>query len=255
MDSQLAYNRRLFAGRGIRSSYHCARFHWLSEQIRNCGLPSPRVIELGCFDAKTIDFIREPPTYYLGLDAGWENGLFRAMEQLKSNRSVELMLCTSPAQIPERGRFDVGICMETLQHLDDDLAKCYLAKLSQLIDGKLFVTVPRERGLVFVARRVSKAMLFGRARIPYTWRELLMLSLGKTKKVQRNEYKGFDERKLIRTISRYFKIEKICSVFPPSFPLGLSFTIGIVAASGHTTWAFPARHSASLGPPAATAAN
>lgn len=105
-----------------------------------------------------------------------------------------------------------------------------------------------------MTRRLSKAVLFGRARIPYTWREILMLSLGKTEKVHRDEYKGFDERKLIRTISRYFKIEKICSVFPPSFPLGLSFTIGIVAATRRASWPFPMQHSASFGRPSVTAA-
>jgi hypothetical protein len=255
MDYKLAYNQRLFAGNKVRSSYHWARYRWLNEQIRSSGVPSPRIIELGCFDAKTIDFMSEPPAYYLGLDAGWENGVFKAMDRLKSNRSVELVHCTSPTQIPERGRFDVGVCMETLQHLSDDLAESYLARLSQLIEGKLFVTVPRERGLVFVARRVTKAMLFGRARIPYTWRELLMLSLGKTEKVQRNEYKGFDERILIRTISRYFKIEKICSVFPPLFPVGMSFTIGIVAATRRGSWAVPMQHSGSRGRPAVTAAS
>jgi hypothetical protein len=255
MDYKLAYNQRLFAGSKVRSSYHWARYHWLSEQIRSSGIPSPRVIELGCFDAKTIDFMPEPPSYYLGLDAGWEDGVFRAMDRLKGNCSVELVQCTAPAQIPERGRFDVGVCMETLQHLSDDVAESYLAKLSQLVERKLFVTVPRERGVIFVARRVSKAVLFGRARIPYTWRELFMLSMGKTAKVQRNEYKGFDERKLIRTISRYFKIEKICSVFPRSFPRGLSFTLGIVAASRNASWVFPIQPSATLGRPAVTAAS
>jgi hypothetical protein len=98
-------------------------------------------------------------------------------------------------------------------------------------------------------------MLFGRARIPYPWREPLMLSLGKTENVKRDEYKGFDERKLIRTISRYFTIEKICSVFPPSFPLGLSFTIGIVASSKRAPGACPLQHAERAARPSVSAAN
>ena len=226
------YNERLFAGKGLRFSYHVARYRWLASEIQKLGISSPRMIELGCFDAKTLDFIAYTrPAYYLGLDAGWENGLQQGREKWKNYSWVELLQCASPAQIPDRGGFDIGICMEALQCMDYELNDAYLRRLGAIC-GTLFVTVPREHGLVFFAKHATKQMLYGAPRIRYTWREVALLTIGRFDKVPRQEYKGFDERVLLRIISRYFTIEKICGVFrSTTLPVQLSCTIGITAKS------------------------
>lgn len=75
-----SYNARLFESGGLRSRYHNARYHWVANELNKLGLMTPRIIELGCFDAKTLNFI-DKPSYYLGLDADWENGLTEGRKQ------------------------------------------------------------------------------------------------------------------------------------------------------------------------------
>jgi hypothetical protein len=223
------YNERLFSGKGLRFAYHAARYHWLASEIRSLSINNPRVLELGCFDAKTLNFISfAKPAYYLGLDAGWENGLTQGNQRWRDKDWVELLQCTSPEEIPERGYFDVGICLETLQVMNYETEDAYLRKLGRIC-GKLFITVPRERGFAFFAKHAAKMILYGPGRIPYSWREVVLLSLGQSQKVERQEYKGFDDRVLLRLISRYFTVEKVCGLFLTAFPTRLSCTVGIVA--------------------------
>jgi hypothetical protein len=226
------YNERLFKGKGLRFAYHTARYYWLASQIRKLAIRNPRIIELGCFDAKTLDFISfAKPSYYLGLDAGWENGLHLGRQRWKGYEWVELLQCASPGEMPDRGLFDVGICMEALNIMDYETEETYLRKLSQVC-RQLFVTVPREHGLAFFAKHAAKSMLYGQARIRYSWREVALLTMGRFNKVERQEYKGFDERVLLRILSRYFDVEKVCGLFPSTaFPVQLSCTVGIVASS------------------------
>jgi hypothetical protein len=226
------YNERLFKGSGLRFTYHMARYHWLASEVRKLAIRKPRIVELGCFDAKTLDFLSfAAPSYYLGLDAGWENGLRLGRQRWKDHSWVELFECSSPCKVPDRGFFDIGICMEALNIMDYETEDAYLRKLGQMC-RLLFVTVPREHGLVFFAKHAAKRMLYGQARIPYSWREVALLTLGKFGKVRRQEYKGFDERVLLRIMSRYFKVEKVCGLFPSTaFPVQLSCTVGIVGTS------------------------
>jgi hypothetical protein len=208
------YNERLFSGKGLRLAYHSARYHWLASQMRQLPICGPRILELGCFDAKTLDFIMfAKPSYYLGLDAGWEGGLREGREKWKDHERVELLECTSPAGIPERGTFDIGICMEAFQCMDYEMNDEYLRRPSHMC-RKLFVTVPREHGFAFFAKHATKLMLYGSSRIRYSWREVALLTLGKFDRVARQEYKGFDERVLMQIISRYFTIDRVSALFP-----------------------------------------
>lgn len=227
------YNERLFSGKGLRFAYHTARYHWLASEIRKLGIQNPRIIELGCFDAKTLDFISfAQPSYYLGLDAGWEDGLRQGRQRWKDHAWVELLQCASPREVPsDRGYFDIGICMEALNIMDYEVEDVYLRKLSQICE-KIFVTVPREHGLIFFAKHTAKSMLYGPGRIPYSWREVAMLTLGQFNKIERREYKGFDDRVLLRIMSRYFEVKKVCGLFPSSgFPVRLSSAVGIAATA------------------------
>jgi hypothetical protein len=91
----------------------------------------------------------------------------------------------------------------------------------------LFVTVPKEIGVVFFFKYIAK-YLSGGDPDNYTFNEFVNETLGNTAKVQRHEHKGFNHNDLARTISNYFEIIEI-SGHPLTFaPASLNFGIGII---------------------------
>ena len=222
------YNERLFSG-GWRSRLHLSRFYWLRAQMRRLNLSHVRAIELGCFDGKIIEFLDSMPERYLGLDANWEGGLDAGSDRWRHLPNVEMRLCREPEDIPlTEGLFDVGICMETLEHIPPELVEPYLFKLSRVIDGYLFITVPIERGLIFFVKQILKRTLRMKHE-SFNIREFFNCVVGRMSKVRRREHKGFDDRALVSQVKKYFEVVNVEGVFPKSPILALNLTIGIIA--------------------------
>src|SRR4051812_44578613 len=93
-----SYNQRLFSG-NWRSRIHLSRFQWLATEIRRLQLDGARIIELGCFDGKTLELLDQPPAHYLGLDANWEGGLDAGKLRYRDMPNVEMRLCRKPGDI------------------------------------------------------------------------------------------------------------------------------------------------------------
>ena len=96
------YNQRLFAG-GLREVFHSARFRWLCAELRRRRLSDVDIVELGCFDGKTIGYLEAAGVRvrsYLGLDADWEGGLAIGRERFRDRPEIELRLCRTPDEIP-----------------------------------------------------------------------------------------------------------------------------------------------------------
>lgn len=138
------YNERLFK-KGLRSRWHLARFLWLEKMIKDLNIEAKSVVELGCYDGKTIHFIHPTPEYYVGYDANWEGGLDIARNNWK-NKNYHFFLCRYPNEIKETEFFDISVCMETLEHIPSDLVEPYIEKLSTITNNYLFVTVPIDKG-------------------------------------------------------------------------------------------------------------
>jgi 2-polyprenyl-3-methyl-5-hydroxy-6-metoxy-1,4-benzoquinol methylase len=222
------YNKRLFSG-NWRSRIHLSRFYWLAAQMRRLNLNRVRIIELGCYDGKTIEFLDSAPEHYLGLDANWEGGLDSGKVKWKAFPNVELKHCRIPEEIPtQQNAFDVGVCMETLEHIPPDAVEPYLLKLSQVIEGHLFITVPIERGLVFLLKHGLKK-IFGMKDDTFHKMEFINCVLGRMNKVKRREHKGFDDRALVRQVEKYFDVVSVSGIFPGIGILSLNLTVGIIA--------------------------
>ena len=222
------YNKRLFSG-NWRSRIHLSRFHWVAKQLRRLGLNHLTIIELGCYDGKTIEFLDCLPEAYLGLDANWEGGLDAGRVKWKHWPNIELRLCRNPLDIPTpQSPYTVGICMETLEHVPPDIVEPYLQKLSGVIKGHIFITVPVERGLAFLIKHGLKRLL-GMKDNSFRKGEFFNSVIGKLDRVMRHEHKGFDDRVLVRQIEKHFDIISVSGVFPGLPIIGLNLTIGIVA--------------------------
>jgi len=231
LEDGYGYNERLFSG-GLRSKLHLARFHWLSAEIAKLHLPVDSVLELGCFDGKLIDLLPKEPSRYVGFDANWEGGLDLAKRKWANKLNFSLFQASSPEemQLDSDDTFNIVVAMETLEHVPPEMVDGYLRKIAQHLEGYLFVTVPNEKGIVFLAKWLVKKVL-SKDSDKYSFSELVNATLGRMTLVDRREHKGFDYDSLIANIKQHFDVVEV-SGHPLGFlPHSLCFGIGIVAKS------------------------
>jgi SAM-dependent methyltransferase len=232
--AEAPYNERLFSS-GVRKRLHMARFLWLRQRLRDFDCPAARIVELGCFDGKVLEFLPRKPDYYVGYDANWEGGVDLAREKWASHPNYHFRICTTPTEMDLASeRFDVAIAMETLEHIPEEILRPYLAKLASVTDQYIFITVPNEKGIVFFFKHIVK-LLFGEVE-DYSPAEFVSATLGRMHKVPRGQHKGFDYARLARLVGEYFDVVEITGLPASSLPAALNFTVGIVgrkmAASG-----------------------
>lgn len=225
--ADIGYNERLFAS-GLRRRLHLARFHWLRRKLEELNCPASRIIELGCFDGKVLDFLPSKPDYYVGYDANWEDGLTLARRKWQSHPNYHFRACTTPSEM-ELGsdRFDIAIAMETLEHVPDEVVRPYLEKLASVTDRYLFITAPNEKGIVFFFKHIVK-LLFGEVE-KHSVPEFVNATLGRTDRIPRGHHKGFDYARLARLVDEYFDVVEITGQPVSRLPAALNFTVGIVA--------------------------
>lgn len=220
------YNDRIFSS-GIRKKIHLARFRWLQKEINTLSVKHKSVIELGCYDGKTINYLPTFPDTYLGLDANWEKGLDIAAELWEKYPQFIFRECHRPDDMDIAGReFDIAICMETFEHVPPEQVKPYLKELSDVTKDYIFITVPNEKGIVFFFKHIAK--LFMGTSEKYTFSEFIYASINKLTKVERDQHKGFDYSQFIEDVALYFDIYQVVGLPLQALPLSLNFTIAIV---------------------------
>jgi 2-polyprenyl-3-methyl-5-hydroxy-6-metoxy-1,4-benzoquinol methylase len=224
------YNERLFS-HGFRSRLHAARFLWCRKTIQDIKVPLRSVLELGCFDGKTLEYLPTSPGIYDGYDANWEGGVDLGRTKWVGKAGINLHASASVAEFLKGNArtYDVSICMETLEHLPREDVPDYLAKLADATSGYLLITVPNELGIVFISKWLCKRLILGSAE-PYTLREFVRQTLGQIEFIAHREHKGFSYRWLIKEVEKQFRIVKVEGLPLPRLPLACSFTIGIVCA-------------------------
>lgn len=225
---EFCYNERLFSG-VIRKRLHYARFLWFIDRLNKLNIQPNSILELGCYDGKLLDFIDKKPEIYYGLDANWEGGLDIAKEKLKDYEQYHVQYCINADMINMSRDFDIAVSMETLEHINDFYeVDRYLDKISQITKRYLFVTVPNEKYIIFAAKYLIKKILGDIDK--YSTIEFINATLGRMERIERNQHKGFDYLKLIKSMTKYFKIIEV-SGHPISFlPAYLNFGVGIIGA-------------------------
>jgi hypothetical protein len=225
------YNERLFS-KGFRARVHLARFAWLRKMAAKY-LPekSLRVVELGCFDGRSIGWLPVKPALYDGFDANWEGGLDIGREHYVSDPSVRFHVCASPEEMAvDPQGYDIGLSLETMEHVPPDMVEDYLKVLAGSVKGAVFFTVPNEIGLPFAAKMAVKKLIYRDSKDEaYTFGEFWNEVFGDTIKVHRSEHKGFDYRRFVEQVGQYFDVKQVTGVPDTWMPPALSFTVGIVA--------------------------
>jgi len=228
-DNESGYNQRLFESGGIRSYLHNTRFRWVRGRIEEERMATERVLEIGCFDAKFLQWLPQFPSSYYGIDANWEGGLDLALQKHGDDPRVHLIKSSDPgdlAGLPTE--FNLGVSMETLEHVPANMLGEYLKVLATHVKGTVIFTVPVEIGPVFALKWLVKRWILGSAE-HYSAREFLCALLGKSSGIARNEHKGFDYRDFVREVETYFQPVDVESIHGKYFPLWLSFGVGVTA--------------------------
>jgi len=206
-----------------------ARFRWLQYEIRRLGFSYESVIELGCFDGKLIEFLPWQPKRYVGFDSNWEGGLDLALQKWQQFPQYSFVKACVPEDmsLEEGDSFDIAVIMETLEHVVPESVDDYLRKIEEHTKGYVFITVPNEKGIVFLVKWLAKKLLFKDAR-QYSLPELFNATLGRMHKVKRFQHKGFDYSALVREVEHHFELVRV-SGHPMGFlPTWLCFGVGIV---------------------------
>jgi hypothetical protein len=225
------YNDRLFNGNRARRFLHERRFWWLVDRLRRLSIRRADIIEIGCYDAKTISYLERGGIIvnrYIGYEAA-DYLVDSVRAQWAARPEVTIVKSTTASDIDLSATFDVGICMETLEHLPDELVDGYLEILANVVRGPVFFTIPVERGAMLVAKQLGYR-IFGMYGDRLSWRDLLNGALSQTDRIPRHEHAGFDDRQMIERIARHFNVTESGGLFVPYFTT-LNFTVGIMGSA------------------------
>ncbi len=218
----------------MRSWLHNSRFNWFYKLVNNLNFKDGvKAIELGCFDGRLLDYFPEPPVRYEGFDANWEGGLTNAQEKYAGSLTLFFHESQDPSDLSvfEKDVFNIGVALETIEHIPPYLVDNYLSQMARVIDGYLVVSVPNEKGIICLGKWLIKKAFLSGTMEKYKFSELIAATLGRMDKVERNEHKGFDYDVLIRQIARYFDIVQLEGIPVSWLPVSTDFTVCILAKS------------------------
>lgn len=225
----------------IYNFHHTRRFEWLRSKIAALGKREVSILELGCNDARSLEYMPVPVKRYVGLDAGWQSGWrngkacgldaarlrFGDRPHFEFHRSER---CEDLEQVQEK--FDIAVVLETFEYLDPSKVDAYVSSLSQKLNdsGAILSTMPNEKGVPLLVKAVG-SRLSGVPRSEYTPRQFWNALLGRVSRVPRaiRGRRGFDYVAMAELVGRYFSHTRLESVEPANAPLWLSLNVGLTA--------------------------
>jgi hypothetical protein len=229
--------------KSLYSTHHARRFAWLKERIASLPARSISVIEIGCHDARSLDYLPVHVHRYVGLDAGWQSGwkdgipfgLEAARFKVRHHDNHEIRSCTSPEDIENvEGEFDVAIALETFEYLVPSSLQSYIAALARKVcrNGFILSTMPNEKGIPLLFKTIGSKI----SRVPrskYSVSQFCNALLGRMNRVPRapRGRKGFDYDQIVRLLRQYFpslRVEPVGGF--RNLPVSLSLNVGIVGS-------------------------
>ena len=225
------YNKRLFKKNTLRSFYHLSRFKWLGEKVKQYKPEVKTILELGCYDCRSLEYLPETFLYYEGYDSNWEGGLDMAIDKLKDDKRIKLFEIINANEFNrEQSKFDITISLETLEHIHSNQIKEFINTICENTNDLIFVTVPNEKGFMLILKLLYKKIIDPKFKIEYSFSELFYAGIGYMKKVKRVEceHKGFDYTNLLQQFQNNFKVIEVKGLPFISLPICLNMTVAVV---------------------------
>jgi hypothetical protein len=224
--------------------HHTRRFEWLKSKIASLGKRDLAILEIGCNDARSLDYVPVPVKRYVGLDAGWRSGwrdgkaygLDAARLRFQNSPRFEFHRSEQHEDVERvQGTFDLAIALETFEYLVPGEVESYVSVISRKLNdgGCILSTMPNEKGLPLILKSLG-SRLSGVPRSEYTPRQFWNAVLGKMDNVPRaiRGRRGFDYAAMAKLVGRYFPHTHLEPVEPAKLPLWLSLNIGMLACKG-----------------------
>lgn len=232
------------AFKALYTLHHAQRFRWLREKVVSAGKPCVSILELGCNDATSLDYIPLAVDRYVGFDAGWQSGwregtaygLEAARLRYTGIENIELRRSNDFRDIINlSGAFDFALVLETFEYLEPSTLESYISAMADKLwpGGHLVSTMPNEKGIAVLLKHVG-SHISGVRRSEYSPRELLQAVLGRTRSIPRatRGRKGFDYQQIAKLARRHFSHVRLESVGPSFLPHCMSLNVGMVASHG-----------------------
>lgn len=228
--------------KSLYAIHHAQRFRWLREKIASSGKTHVSILELGCNDATSLDYIPVAVDRYVGFDAGWQSGwrngiaygLEAARQRYAGIENIEICRSDDYQDISAlSGAFDFALVLETFEYLGPSAIERYISTIAGKLrlGGQLVSTMPNEKGIVVLLKHLGSRMS-GVRRSQYTGWELLQAVMGRTGNVPRapRGRKGFDYLQIAEIARKHFQYVRLEPVGPSFLPCCVSLNIGLVAS-------------------------
>jgi SAM-dependent methyltransferase len=231
--------KQLLSRSGLVRWSHGSRFNLARALVEPYA--GKRLLDYGCGDGTFLALVQDLFPEALGVDADGDQIADCAL-RFASVPGISFLIAERLSAPAHRGRYDIAVCMEVLEHCPDDIQPIVLDQLREVVSpgGTLIVSVPIEIGLPLVAKQTARALIAIGGLKEYSTRERYsaaelsrMLFAGAATAFPRDEYvgtagggrstrytghKGFNWRALERTIASRFTIER--RLFSPIPVLG-----------------------------------
>jgi hypothetical protein len=221
--------------------HHTRRFEWLRHKIATLNKRDVAILEIGCNDARSVDFIPVPIKRYVGLDAGWRSGwrngkaygLDAARLRFQHRPQFEFRHSEHHEDLDRvQGTFDLAIALETFEYLLPSELELYVSGIFRKLNdaGCILSTMPNEKGIPLLIKSLG-SRLSGVPRSDYPPKQFWNALIGQMDRVPRavRGRKGFDYCAMAELVRRYFPHTRLEPVEPAKLPLWLSLNIGMFA--------------------------
>ncbi|HXW03871.1 MAG TPA: class I SAM-dependent methyltransferase [Vicinamibacterales bacterium] len=236
------YARKQLSSRSRLVSWsHGSRFETARQLVQ--GRAGSRLLDYGCGDGTFLALVADLFPAAVGVDVSPAQ-IADCARRFGSHRAIRFAMADALDEPDHRGRYDVIVCMEVLEHCPDDVRTGVLDRLQgAAAPGALVVfSVPIEVGPALLAKQAVRALAARRGLVEYATREryrpgelLRMLCAGVDSSLVREEivedlgagrrlrftgHKGFNWRRLVPELAAHFSIERrLCSPLPVMGPV------------------------------------